>query len=77
MPLESQKIEVITCTTDCCVFARFGAVPPGPITTVLLDVSILLFTGASMFHQMVTNWRKISLGFSLKFQEKREIRNSN
>ena len=30
MPLKSQKTEAIAFPADCCVSARFGAVPLGP-----------------------------------------------
>ena len=30
MALESQKTEAITFQANCCVFARFGVVPPDP-----------------------------------------------
>ena len=30
MPLKSKETEAITFPTDYCVFAHFGAVPPGP-----------------------------------------------
>ena len=45
MQLESQITEAITFPADCCIFARFGSVPP-----FFVVVSILVCSGGSMFY---------------------------
>ena len=61
MPQESQETEAIIFLADCCVFARFGAVPPGPTYCFACCFESGVYSGGSMFHQWSLIGTKILL----------------
>ena len=70
MPVESQKIDAITFPADCCVLARFGAIPLGPTHCFACCFDSGVYWGIHVL-SMVTNGSKKLPG--LRFKRSKQL----